>query len=194
MGREHCAHRFITTQWRRSLFLLTFVRDAPGSTGPAWRSKPAEVGLLLLLFFPCTLAVSVDQASIELDPKQVSGCFRVLLSSVFFVCGLGCRAGRRRASSHSSLPLTSPHLSLLCLRGSGHTTEGGLCGYPNSALRLQNYFLKKYFFTLWVLHILYHIIGFCIFYFVILFMFYYGVLPILFYIMGFAYFILWVLP
>lgn len=28
------------------------VQNVPGSTGPAWKSKPAEVGLLPLPFFP----------------------------------------------------------------------------------------------------------------------------------------------
>lgn len=73
-----------------------FVQDAPGSTGPAWWSMPAEVGFPLLPFFPLHPG-SVSKPSVELDPKQVSGCFRVLLISVFysFVYGSEDRAGGR---------------------------------------------------------------------------------------------------
>lgn len=68
-----------------------FVQDAPG---PAWWSKPAEVGFPLLPSSPLHPG-SVSRPSVELDPKQVSGCFRDLLVSVFysFVYGSRCRAG-----------------------------------------------------------------------------------------------------
>lgn len=47
MWREHCAHGLVSTQWRRSLFLLALSRMPPGTAGPSWRSKPAETFLSL---------------------------------------------------------------------------------------------------------------------------------------------------